>query len=302
MRTPRQTISFLKKRLHDVGIYPNTKHGQNFLVDLNLIDLLARAGDVHKHDVVFEVGTGTGSLTARLARKAGAVVTVEIDAQLAQLASEHLLDTDNVVMLQEDVLKNKHTFAPSVLATIREKLKEVPDSSFKLVANLPYNIATPIISNLLLTDLKPVSMTVTIQKELADRITADPSTKDYSALSVWIQSQCFASIIRVLPPEVFWPRPNVTSAIIQIIPERSKQERIPDLLFYHRFVRAMFFHRRKFLRGVILAGYKGQLSKAQVDEIMGERSLASNSRAEELDIEQMLALSESVRSRIPKTE
>ena len=300
MPSPRQTISFLKKRLAEVGVFPNTKHGQNFLVDLNLIDLLARAADVRKDDVVLEVGTGTGSLTTRLAKKAGAVVTVEIDAQLAQLASEHLIDTDNVVMLQQDVLHNKNTFAPIVLDTIREKLAEIPNASFKLVANLPYNVATPIISNLLLTDLNPASLTVTIQKELADRITAEPRTKDYSSLSVWIQSLCFANIIRVLPPEVFWPRPKVTSAIIQIIPDRSKRERITDLPYYHSFVRSLFFHRRKFLRGVLIAAFKGKLTKQQIDEVMSEQQLAGDARAEQLDIAQMLNLSEAITAKLGK--
>jgi 16S rRNA (adenine1518-N6/adenine1519-N6)-dimethyltransferase len=146
--------------------------------------------------------------------------------------------------------------------------------------------------------MTPVSMTVTIQKELADRITAAPSTKDYSALSIWVQSLCRAEIIRIMPPSVFWPRPKVTSAIIQIVPDPQKRARIPDLEFFHQHVRAMFFHRRKFLRSVILSAYKGKLDKPAVDDIMAEQNLGPTSRAEELDVDRTLALAEAVRQRL----
>ncbi len=217
--TQRQTTSFLKRRLEDAGVRPDKRHGQNFLIDLNLLQLLVNAAQLGPQDVVLEVGTGTGSLTALMAQQAAAVVTVELSAELHQLASEELVEFDNVVMLRQDALKNKNRFHPAVLAALREQLDREPQRRFKLVANLPYSIATPVISNLLTTDITPVSMTVTIQKELADRITARPGTKDYSALSIWIQSQCRAEVLRILPPSVFWPRPQVHSAIIQVVPD-----------------------------------------------------------------------------------
>ena len=230
-----------------------------------------------------------------MAEQAGAVVTVEIDKHLQQLASEVLDDFDNVTLLRHDALKNKNTLHPGVLETIQEKLAEAPDRQFKLAANLPYCIATPIISNLLLTPVVPVSMTVTIQKELGERIIAKPRTKDYSALSIWIQAQCDAAILRVLPPSVFWPRPKVDSVIVQIVPNAEKRAQIPDLNFFHTFVRSMFFHRRKFLRSVVVAAMKGQLSKPQVDAVLEAQKLGPNARAEELDVDQMLALCEGIR-------
>jgi 16S rRNA (adenine1518-N6/adenine1519-N6)-dimethyltransferase len=293
-----QTLSFLMRRFDQVGIRPKTKHGQNFLIDLNLLRLLFETAQVEEQDVVLEVGTGTGSLTSMLAAAAAEVVSVEVDPQMHQLASEELVDFDNVTLLQVDALKNKNTLQPAVLAALREKLAGGAERRLKLVANLPYNIATPIISNLLSCDVLPVSMTVTIQKELADRIVARPSTKDYSALSVWMQAQCEAEIVRIMPPSVFWPRPKVNSAIMHIVVRRDWRESIPDLHFFHVFARSMFFHRRKFLRSVLYSAYKEWLQKADVDEIMTAMGFGDSSRAEELDVATMLRLCEAVREKV----
>ena len=335
--TERQTISFLTRRFREVGIQPNTRHGQNFLIDLNLVRLLAESAELTRHDVVLEVGTGTGSLTSLLASRAGHVVTVEIDAQLHQLAREELASANNVTMLQQDALKNKNRIDPVVLDAVAEQLDalkqslggpgiptEGPTSSdssaqessgesaagstieaeaprgvqLKLVANLPYNIATPLISNLLRVDRVPDMMVVTIQKELADRLTAAPGKKDYGALSIWVQSLANVEIVRELPPTVFWPRPKVQSAIIRILPCPDKRAGIRDLEFFRNFVRAMFFHRRKFLRSELISAHKHQLTKADVDAIMQQQGLLGNARAEELTIPRMQALADSVQDRL----
>ena len=180
------------------------------------------------------------------------MVTVEVDPQMFQLAGEELHRFDNVVMLQLDALKNKNRLNPAVLEAVRAQLAAAPGRRFKLVANLPYNIATPILGNLLAEDDPPQTMTATIQKELAERITARPGSKDYSALSIWVQSQCRVEILRILPPEAFWPRPKVSSAFIQITLDEALRRRIPDRKFFHEFLRAMFCHRRKFLRSELL--------------------------------------------------
>jgi 16S rRNA (adenine1518-N6/adenine1519-N6)-dimethyltransferase len=298
MSTSRQTASFLIRRFEESGLRPDVGKGQNFLIDLNLLGILAESAELGPQDVVLEVGTGLGALTGLMAPHAGAVVTVEVDAHVQRLAAEELVHFPNVTLLQQDALKSKNRIHPRVLETLRKKLEEIPDSRLKLVANLPYNIATPILSNLLSTEIKPVSMTVTIQKELAERITARPSTKDYSALTIWIQSQCDATILRVMPPEVFWPRPKVHSAIIQIVPRADKLARIPDPEFFHTFVRAMFFHRRKLLRNELTSAFKDQLDKPAVDALMGELELGPTTRAEELTVETMLALCEATRRRL----
>jgi 16S rRNA (adenine1518-N6/adenine1519-N6)-dimethyltransferase len=296
--TARQTQSFLIRRFEQVGISPKTRHGQNFLIDLNLLDLLFESAQIEERDVVLEVGTGTGSLTAKLARAAAAVVSVELDPQMHQLASEELIDFENVLLMRRDALKNKNRLNPDVVSAVRERLSAAPERRFKLAANLPFNIATPIITNLLACDLPPETMTVTIQKELAERIVARPSTKDYGALSVWVQAQCESQIVRVMPPTVFWPRPKVHSAIIHIRLRRDWRERIPDLDFFHTFARSMFFHRRKFLRSVILSAYKGQLDKPQVDAVMAELGFSETTRAEQLDVPTMLRLCETIRARV----
>jgi len=289
----RQTISFLNRRFREVGLEPNKRHGQNFLIDLNLVQMIADTAQLTKEDVVLEVGTGTGSLTGMMAAKAGFVISAEIDQHLHQLASEELEDVDNVQLILQDALKNKSTISPVILDAIAEKRKERPGSRFKLAANLPYNIATPLISNLLMLPEPPHSMSVTIPKELGDRMMAPPSTKDYSALSIWMQAMCDIEMARVLPPKVFWPAPKVDSAIMHIVYNPEKRAKIKNLRFFHKFVRALFFHRRKFLRSVVCSAFKHTLSKAIVDEVFDPIPfIAPNTRAEHLPVEHLFDLSD----------
>jgi 16S rRNA (adenine1518-N6/adenine1519-N6)-dimethyltransferase len=296
---PRQTKTFLIERFREMGIQPATRHGQNFLIDLNLQRLIVDAAEIGPSDVVLEVGTGTGALTAQLADRAAAVVTVEIDHHLFEFASEELFERPNVTMLQFDALRNKHNFDPRVIAAVTDQLTAHPGSRFKLVANLPYNIATPVISNLLFWEHVPHSMTVTIQKELADRITAAPSSKDYGALSIWIQSQCKAELVRSMAPSVFWPSPKVISAIIRITVEPQRRAAIADLRYFHDFTRAIFLHRRKFLRANVVAAMKHHLDKAQVDEALNEMQFAPDTRTEQLDVDTLLVLADRFRAAAP---
>ena len=295
----RQTKTFLMQRFREIGLEPASRHGQNFLIDLNLVELLVASAELDQRDVVLEVGTGTGSLTAMMAERAATVVTVEIDAHLFELASEELLRFDNVTMLRFDALKNKNQFDPRVMEAVGAALSAAPERRFKLVANLPYNVATPVLSNLLLTEHVPVMMVATIQKELADRIVAQPWTKDYGALSVWMQSQCTVEIVRVMPPSVFWPVPKVHSAIVKLVVDSAKRAAIPDLEYFHQFIRAIFFHRRKFLRANVLSALKRHLSKEQVDAILAEMNFRPDTRTEQLDVPTLLALTERVRAAAP---
>jgi len=173
---------------------------------------------------------------------------------------------------------------------VQEQLAARPGSRFKLASNLPYNVATPILSNMLAAEPRPISLTATIQKELADRIVAVPGTKDYSALSIWMQAQADIEIVRVMPPQVFWPRPKVHSAIVHIAVNPAKRSRIGDVEFFHTFIRAIFCHRRKLLRGVLHSLYHEHLDKPAIDALLAGQNLAPSSRAEELPVETLIHL------------
>ncbi len=224
-------------------------------------------------------------------------MTVEIDEQLYQLAGEELTGLTNVVMLRADALRNKSHLNPDVIAAVRQQLDAAPGRQLKLVANLPYNVATPVVANLLASPIVPRSMTVTVQKEVADRMAARPGTKNYGALSVWIESQCQVELVRTLPPSVFWPRPKVTSAIIHIDVDPARRRQIANLEFFHDFVRSLFLHRRKFVRGVLVSVLKGHCDKPAVDEILATAQLCAEIRAEQLDVATILRLSDVVHER-----
>lgn len=292
----RQTISYVAGRLKAAGLRPINRFGQNFLVDLNLMDLIARSASLGPNDVVLEIGTGTGSLTTRLAKLAGQVITVEIDENLARLARQEFATAPHVTLLQQDALRNKNNLDEKIYAAIQEAMAKIgPQAQLKLVANLPYNVATPIISNLLDCPFVPARMVVTIQKELAERIIAQPATKDYSALSIWVQALATCEIVRVLPPSVFWPRPKVHSAILRIDPLASLRSRIVDLPFFHSTLRALYFHRRKFLRSVVVSAMKDSLSKEKVDQVLDSLGMTATSRAEELSVPKTIELIEKLR-------
>ena len=204
----RQTHSYLRDLMEKRGLHPKNKLGQNFLVDLNLLDLIVRRAELTYDDLALEVGSGTGGLTARLVEVAGAVVSVEVDPAFAVMVREVIPKNPRVALIEADVLKNKNELNPDVLKTMRELQQLTGTTRIKLVANLPYAVATPVIANLLLTDLPIERMIVTVQWEIAERLTASPGTKEYGALAVLVQSLADVWVIRRLPPTVFWPRPR----------------------------------------------------------------------------------------------
>lgn len=281
----RQTTAYLKRLFSEVGFTIDARRGQNFLVDLNLIDLLVRSAGIGPADVVLEVGSGTGALTERLAAVAARVVTAEIDPRLAQLARDRLVAADNVVLVEGDVLARKHRIAPAVLEAVSAALASSPQGRFLLVANLPYCVATPVVSNLLALPRPFERAVVTVQRELGERMIATAGDPSYNALSVWIGSQCRGEIVRILPPSVFWPRPKVDSAIVQLELEPERRAAIGDLAFFHDFVRDVFCHRRKLLRGVLLGMAGGRRSAAARDTVeaaFAALGLPANARAEDL--------------------
>jgi 16S rRNA (adenine1518-N6/adenine1519-N6)-dimethyltransferase len=290
---PRQTTAYLKELFSQVGFTIDARRGQNFLVDLNLLDLLARAAAIGPDDVVLEVGTGTGALTERLAAAAARVVTAEIDPRLAQLARDRLVDHDNVTIVEGDALAAKHRLAPALLAAVESARAASPGGRFLLVANLPYCVATPVISNLLALPRPFDAAVVTVQREMAERMTAAAGSSSYNALSAWVGCQCRGEIVRILPPSVFWPRPKVDSAIVRLDLQPARRAAIGDLARFHAFVRDIFCHRRKLLRGVLLrlAGGKGSPeARARVEAAYAALELSPEARAEEIGPDQFVLL------------
>jgi len=287
----RQTLSYLQKLFEQHGLRPKNKLGQNFLIDLNLIELIVRSAELTKQDLVLEAGTGTGSLTSQLADAAGHVVSVEVDPGYHALAAEILDGKPGVTLLSADILKNKNELNPDVMSLLRERLGSGL-SRLKLVSNLPYVVATPVVSNLLLADLPVERMVVTVQWEIAARLTAPPGCKDYSALSVLVQSLADVEILRRLGPSVFWPRPKVESAIVSVRPSAAKRAHVGDVTRFRFFLRDLYVHRRKNLRGALSGWPSGRRDKSVVDSRLAALGIPGTIRAEELNIEDHLRLAQ----------
>ncbi len=288
---PRQTASFLRDLFAVRNIRPKNKLGQNFLIDLNLIDVLLRAAELTPLDLVLEVGSGTGGLTGRLIEQAGAVVSVEIDHAFATLVEEIVAPVrERALLLHADVLKGKNELNPEVFRALEEMAERAGTTDLKLVANLPYAVATPVISNLLLSHLEIERMVVTVQWEIAERLMAAPGSKDYGALSIMVQSLADVELIRKLPPSVFWPRPLVDSAIVRIRPNPTRRAQVGDVARFRAFLRDLYAHRRKNLRGALVSMTGSSLDKAEADRRLTELGLDGSVRAETLDREQHLRL------------
>jgi 16S rRNA (adenine1518-N6/adenine1519-N6)-dimethyltransferase len=282
----RQTLSHIQRLLASHGVRPKNKLGQCFLIDLNLLDLIVRTAELSRDDLVLEVGAGTGSLTARLGDLAGAVVSIEVDPAVCALARDQIGDRTNVRLLNADALRNKNDLNPRVVQAMAEMRLSFHCSQIKLVANLPYAVATPVIGNLLIQEQPIARMVVTVQAEIAERMAAMPGTPAFSALSVLVQSLAQVKIVRRLAPSVFWPRPKVESAIVLIEPQSAKRARITDVRRFREFLRDLYVHRRKNLRGALSGWPSGRRDKAAIDRLLAKLDLPGTMRAEELTIEQ----------------
>jgi 16S rRNA (adenine1518-N6/adenine1519-N6)-dimethyltransferase len=290
---PRQTLSYLLRLFKSRGIRPKNKLGQNFLIDLNLLDVVVRAAELAREDLVLEVGTGTGSLTSRLADHAGAVLSVEIDADFHSMASEALAGRQNVRLIRADILKNKNQLNPLVISQLNDLKRNPVFSRLKLVANLPYAVAAPVIANFLLSDSSFERMAAMVQLEIAERLMARPGSKDYGALTVLVQS--LANVVPVrrrVPPAAFWPRPQVASAIVLIRPDPDKRRQVGDPARLRNFLRDLYTHRRKNLRGALAGLPSKRREKAEVDQMLAELGIEGSARAEDLDVEQHRRLCE----------
>lgn len=290
--SPRQTLRYLRDLLAAHGIQAKNKLGQSFLIDLNLLDLLVRSAELDRHDAVLEVGTGTGSLTAQLADQAGAVVTIEIDPILATIARQMVGPRPHVCFLQGDALANKNQMNPQLLASWEEMAAAFSCSRRKVVANLPYVIAAPVISNLLIAREDIERLVVMVQWEIAERLRAEVGSKDYNALSILVQSLAEVEVIRKVAPSNFFPRPQVDSAIVRIRPDPVRRAKVGNVPRFRAYLRDLFVHRRKNLRQALTGWPRGRQDKATVDARLRSLGIAGQARAEDLTIEQHLRLCE----------
>ena len=296
----RQTRSYLMSLFSERGFNPRGDLGQNFLIDVNLIEFIVRSANLTPHDVALEVGSGTGGMTAFLAQSAGKVISIDIDRNMFELAQDAVKNYDNVTMINTDILKNKNSLSPEICDIIRQQVASIPNGRLKLVANLPYSVATPVISNVIASDLPWQRMVCTIQWELGEKMAAEAGSSAYSALSVWIQSQASVKILRKLGPLVFWPRPKVDSAIVSIWRDEEAQSRITDRRFFLDFLRRMFSQRRKFIRSVLIGMYRKQLDKTEIDRLLSELGHGAADRAEKMEIATLIRLSNHLHAAIEK--
>jgi len=221
------------------------RFGQNFLVDHNLLSFMVRSAHVGPRDLVVDMGCGTGLLTRHLSEAAARVVGMELDRGLMAICSRYLEDCANVTLLSGDVLESKHRLSAELLDAVRREWETGRYAALRVVANLPYSIASLVVPNLLESGLPIAMMVVTVQKEVADRMAATPDCSDYGSMSVVIQAQAAVHILRRVPPEVFWPRPQVVSAIVRLTPEGERRAAIADFGVFKSVVRGAFLHRRK---------------------------------------------------------
>ncbi len=240
-----QTRRQIEALLNQAGIRPLKRFGQNFLIDGNLIRKLVQAAEIRPDDVVLEVGPGTGTLTEELLAAAGHVVAVEIDKGLAGLCRDRFGDNERFTLLHTDVLERKSEIAPVVMDTLRERQARLGGRTM-LVANLPYQAATPLLVNLLLGPDLVSPLCFTVQAEVADRLLAPAGGKEYGPISIYAQGLAEARRIARLGPQSFWPAPQVDSAMVRLDVNAAFDPKVKSSLA--RLVHACFLHRRKTLK------------------------------------------------------
>ena len=281
---PANTIAVLQKYNFNF----QKKFGQNFLIDTSVLDRIMDAANITKEDMVLEIGPGIGTMTQYLCETAREVVAVEIDKNLIPILQDTLSEYDNVTVMNEDILK----------LDIEKLAKEHNNGRpIKVVANLPYYITTPIIMGLFESHVPLDSITIMVQKEVADRMQVGPGTKEYGALSLAVQYYAKPEMVANVPPNCFMPRPSVGSAVIRLTRYQEPPVQVEDEKLMFRIIRASFNQRRKTLvNGLANGGIP--LSKAQLTEVLEEIGYDVNIRGEALTLEQFACLTNAIKKKI----
>lgn len=276
---PQETIAVLQK--YDFKF--QKKYGQNFLIDPHVLEKIIAAAEITPDDFVLEIGPGIGTMTQYLAEAAKEVAAVEIDKELIPILKDTLKDYSNVTVINDDILK------VDIGKLAEEKNGGRP---IKVVANLPYYITTPIIMGLFESEVPLKSVTVMVQKEVADRMQVGPGSKDYGALSLAVQYYAKPYIVANVPPNCFMPRPAVGSAVIRLTRHLEKPVQVRDPSFMFAIIRASFNQRRKTLQNGLHNAANLNIPKEKVVKALEVMGLPANVRGETLDLSQFAQLSD----------
>lgn len=276
---PQNTIAVLQK----YQFHFQKKYGQNFLIDTVVLERIIKAAQIGPEDCVLEIGPGIGSMTQYLAENAGKVIAVEIDKALIPILEETLAPYGNVTVLQGDILK----------VDIRELAEKYhAGKPLKVVANLPYYITTPIVMGLLEENVSVESITVMVQKEVAERMRTGPGTKDYGALSLAVQYYAAPEIVANVPPNCFIPRPAVGSAVVKLKCFEKPLVEVQDEKFMFLLIRAAFNQRRKMLVNALSGNREPALSKEKVAEALKKLGISETIRGESLSLSEFAKLAD----------
>ena len=281
---PQNTIAVLKK----YNIHFQKKFGQNFLIDTHVLEKIIASAGVTEDDFILEIGPGIGTMTQYLCESAGKVMAVEIDGNLVPVLKDTLSAYDNVMVVNEDILKLD-------MVQIAQEYNE--GKPIKVVANLPYYITTPIIMELFESHVPLESVTVMVQKEVADRMQAAPGSKEYGALSLAVQYYAKAEIVANVPPNCFMPRPNVGSAVIRLTCHKENPVKVADEKFMFRIIRASFNQRRKTLQNGLGNDTGLSVTKEEAAKALEKMGLSQTIRGERLSLEQFAQLSNLLQER-----
>lgn len=276
---PKNTIEVIQR----YGFAFRKKYGQNFLIDTRVLDKIIAAAGVTRDDTVLEIGPGIGTMTQCLAEAAGQVIAVEIDDNLIPILRETLADYSNITIINEDILK----------VDIRRLAHEAGGGRpIKVVANLPYYITTPIIMGLFESGAEIDNITVMVQKEVAERMSAGPGSKDYGALSLAVQYYAEPYLVANVPQNCFIPRPNVGSAVIRLTRHREPPVKVADPALMFKLIRASFGQRRKTLQNGLNNSPELSFSKEQIAAAIGSLGVPAAIRGEALTLEQFARLAD----------
>ncbi|SDD66692.1 16S rRNA (adenine1518-N6/adenine1519-N6)-dimethyltransferase [Terribacillus halophilus] len=282
--TPTRTKELLKK--YDFSFKKSL--GQNFLIDTNILRNIIHHAGVTENTGAIEIGPGMGALTEQLAIAADKVLAFEIDQRLLPILEDTLSPYDNVKVVNEDILK----------ADVQQEMQQYfGDQKIKIVANLPYYITTPILMNLLTRNLPISSITVMIQKEVADRMAAAPNTKSYGSLSLAIQYYTEAAVVMTVPKTAFMPQPNVDSAVLHLELRKEPPVHVEDEKFFFDLIQASFGQRRKTLRNNLNRQFASRFSKEELEDIMSAAGIDGTRRGESLTMAEFASLANTFTAR-----